>query len=74
MKDLTEDQKYFMYKRTLKRTIKDMSLYLFHLSNVISKYIGETERNLNKIFEKAKKMNGILLFDEADTLFGKGVK
>ena len=74
VKDLTEDQKYFMNKRTQKRTIKDRPLYVFDLSNVISKYIGETEKNLNKIFERAKKMNGILLFDEADALFGKRSK
>lgn len=71
MKDLTEDQKYFMYKRNRKRVIKDKPLYIFDLSDILSKYIGETEKNLNKIFERTKKMNGILLFDEADALFGK---
>lgn len=71
MKDLTEDQKYFMYKRNRKRVIKDKPLYIFDLSDILSKYIGETEKNLNRIFERTKKMNGILLFDEADALFGK---
>ena len=73
-KDLTEDQKYFMHKRIQKRTIKDKPLYIFDLSNVTSKYIGETEKILEKIFERAKKMEGILFFDEADALFGKRSK
>jgi SpoVK/Ycf46/Vps4 family AAA+-type ATPase len=37
----------------------------------VSKYIGETEKNLSRAFRKAKKKNSILLFDEADALFGK---
>jgi SpoVK/Ycf46/Vps4 family AAA+-type ATPase len=41
------------------------------LSLVISKYIGETEKNLNQIFSKAKNKDWILFFDEADALFGK---
>jgi SpoVK/Ycf46/Vps4 family AAA+-type ATPase len=41
------------------------------LSQVVSKYIGETERNLEKIFTQAENKNGILIFDEADGLFGK---
>jgi SpoVK/Ycf46/Vps4 family AAA+-type ATPase len=38
---------------------------------VVSKYIGETEKNLNKIFKEAEKSNAVLFFDEADALFGK---
>ena len=38
---------------------------------MISKYIGETEKNLNKIFTEAETSNAILFFDEADALFGK---
>jgi SpoVK/Ycf46/Vps4 family AAA+-type ATPase len=38
---------------------------------VISKYIGETEKNLEKVFKKAENKNWILFFDEADALFGK---
>ena len=55
MKDLIEDQKYFMYKRNQKRVIKDKLLYIFDFSDILSKYIGETEKNLNKIFERTKR-------------------
>jgi SpoVK/Ycf46/Vps4 family AAA+-type ATPase len=48
-----------------------MDLYKIDLSSVVSKYIGETEKNLNKIFKEAETANAILLFDEADALFGK---
>jgi len=41
------------------------------LSGIISKYIGETEKNLNRILSEAEKSDYILLFDEADALFGK---
>jgi SpoVK/Ycf46/Vps4 family AAA+-type ATPase len=41
------------------------------LSQVVSKYIGETEKNLEKIFTQAENKNWILIFDEADALFGK---
>ncbi|MHA4845981.1 AAA family ATPase [Flavitalea antarctica] len=44
---------------------------IINLSKVISKYIGETEKNLTKIFEEADKSGDILFFDEADALFGK---
>jgi hypothetical protein len=37
----------------------------------VSKYIGETEKNLDRVFEAAERTDGILLFDEADALFGK---
>ncbi|MBP0979730.1 MAG: ATP-binding protein [Oscillospiraceae bacterium] len=46
-------------------------LYKIDLSQIINKYIGETEKNLSNIFLEAKKSNAILLFDEADSLFGK---
>lgn len=46
-------------------------VYRIDLSQVVSKYIGETEKNLEKIFAKAECMNWILFFDEADALFGK---
>ncbi len=48
-----------------------MDLYRIDLSQVISKYIGETEKNLNKVFSAAEHSGAILLFDEADALFGK---
>ena len=46
-------------------------LYKIDLSQVVSKYIGETEKNLDKIFTEAETSNVILFFDEADALFGK---
>lgn len=48
-----------------------LNLYRVDLSSVISKYIGETEKNLSRIFDAADKGGAILLFDEADAIFGK---
>ena len=48
-----------------------LDLYKIDLSSVVSKYIGETEKNLNRIFAAAEEANAILFFDEADALFGK---
>jgi len=48
-----------------------LELYKIDLSQVISKYIGETEKNLKEIFDEAKYSNAILFFDETDALFGK---
>jgi SpoVK/Ycf46/Vps4 family AAA+-type ATPase len=48
-----------------------LDLYKIDLSQVVSKYIGETEKNLDKIFIEAQTSNAILFFDEADALFGK---
>jgi AAA+ superfamily predicted ATPase len=48
-----------------------LDLYKIDLSQVVSKYIGETEKNLDKIFTEAQTSNAILFFDEADALFGK---
>jgi AAA+ superfamily predicted ATPase len=48
-----------------------MDVYRVDLSMVVSKYIGETEKNLSKIFDIAEHRNWILFFDEADALFGK---
>ena len=48
-----------------------LDLYKIDLSGVVSKYIGETEKNLSKIFHEAETSNAILFFDEADALFGK---
>ncbi len=47
------------------------SVYKIDLSMVVSKYIGETEKNLAKVFDEAQKHHWILFFDEADSLFGK---
>ena len=50
----------------------ELDLYRIDLSRVVSKFIGETERNLGRIFDEAEGAGGvILLFDEADALFGK---
>ena len=46
-------------------------LYKVDLSKIVSKYIGETEKNLSAIFQRAKDKEWILFFDEADALFGK---
>ncbi len=48
-----------------------LDLYRIDLSQVVSKYIGESEKNLDKIFTAAEYSNSILFFDEADALFGK---
>ncbi|HZF20333.1 MAG TPA: ATP-binding protein [Burkholderiales bacterium] len=48
-----------------------LELYKVDLSGVVSKYIGETEKNLSRIFREAAAGNAILFFDEADALFGK---
>ncbi|MFJ3580993.1 AAA family ATPase [Streptomyces sp. NPDC090127] len=48
-----------------------MELYVVDLSTVVDKYIGETEKNLERIFVEASEVNGVLLFDEADAIFGK---
>ena len=48
-----------------------LDLYRIDLSQVVNKYIGETEKNLRRIFEAAESSGAILLFDEADALFGK---
>jgi SpoVK/Ycf46/Vps4 family AAA+-type ATPase len=56
--------------RTLARDLgKD--LYRVDLSAVVSKYIGETEKNLRRVFDAARKSGAVLFFDEADALFGK---
>jgi len=49
----------------------DLNLYRIDLSAVVSKYIGETEKNLRKVFEAAEDGGTLLFFDEADALFGK---
>jgi len=48
-----------------------LDLYRIDLASVVSKYIGETEKNLSKIFDAAEETGALLLFDEADALFGK---
>jgi ATPase family protein associated with various cellular activities (AAA)/winged helix domain-containing protein len=48
-----------------------LDLYRIDLSSVVSKYIGETEKNLRRLFDAAEGSGAVLLFDEADALFGK---
>ncbi|GAC1424612.1 MAG: hypothetical protein NVSMB5_18710 [Candidatus Velthaea sp.] len=49
----------------------DLALYRIDLSAIVNKYIGETEKNLRKVFDAAEDGGAILFFDEADALFGK---
>jgi AAA+ superfamily predicted ATPase len=49
----------------------ELDLYRVDLAGVVSKYIGETEKNLRKVFDAAEQSGAILFFDEADALFGK---
>jgi len=56
---------------TLLGKVTDRDVYRIDLSLVVSKYIGETEKNLEKIFQQAEHKEWILFFDEADALFGK---
>ena len=49
----------------------NLDLYRIDLTAIVSKYIGETEKNLNKVFDAAKATNAILFFDEVDALFGE---
>ncbi|MGP3927112.1 ATP-binding protein [Streptomyces sp. 8N616] len=48
-----------------------LDLFIIDLSQVVSKYIGETEKNLRRVFDAAERGGALLLFDEADALFGK---
>lgn len=68
--DLRKEQNY-LQKKGLKA--KDKPLYIFDFSGT-SKYVGKTEKNLKEIFKILSNSNGVLLFDEADALFGKRTK
>jgi len=79
-KDVKHDHKvlFFGSRRTGKKLAAkllgkqgNLDVYRIDLSKLISKYIGETEKNLAKIFDAAETKNWILFFDEADALFGK---
>ena len=59
-----------MAAEVLARTMR-LDLYRVDLSAVVSKYIGETEKNLRREFDAAEESGAVLLFDEADALFGK---
>jgi len=49
----------------------NLTVYRINLSAVVSKYIGETEKNIGRLLDKVERKSGILFFDEADALFGK---
>src|SRR5262249_54241500 len=49
----------------------EMELFRVDVSRIVSKWIGETEKNLAKVFNEAERSNAIILFDEADSLFSK---
>ena len=48
-----------------------LDMYPVNLATVVDKYIGETEKNLERIFTEASRVSAVLLFDEADAIFGK---
>ncbi|MFD8007313.1 ATP-binding protein [Streptomyces mirabilis] len=48
-----------------------LDLYVVQLSSIVDKYVGETEKNLERIFTEADRTDAVLLFDEADSVFGK---
>lgn len=48
-----------------------LEVFVIDLSTVVDKYIGETEKNLERVFSEAEGVNGVLFFDEADALFGR---
>jgi SpoVK/Ycf46/Vps4 family AAA+-type ATPase len=48
-----------------------MEIFKIDLSHLVSKYIGETEKNINRIFQEARTSNALIFFDEADAIFGK---
>ena len=49
----------------------ELDVFKIDLSGMVSKYIGETEKNLEKVFNEAENTSAILFFDEADAIFGK---
>lgn len=49
----------------------NLNLYRIDLSSIASKYIGETEKNLDRLFDEVKEHGAVLFFDEADALFGR---
>ena len=48
-----------------------VDLFRIDLASVVSKWVGETSRNIDKLLTRAARVDGVLLFDEADALFGK---
>ena len=60
-----------MCAQIIARQSANMKMYKINISQIVSKYIGETEKNLQAVFAEAKNSNCILFFDECDALFGK---
>src|SRR5207237_3855098 len=54
--------------------VTERQVYKVDLSSVVSKYIGETEKNLASLFDRAEHKEWVLFFDEADALFGKRIE
>ena len=50
----------------------DLDMYQVDLAQVVSKWVGETEKNINRVFDEAERSGSILFFDGADALFGTG--
>src|SRR5262249_56487435 len=49
----------------------DLDIYQVDLATIVSKWVGETEKQLSKVFDQAERAHAVLLFDEADSLFAK---
>src|ERR1051326_2306271 len=49
----------------------DLDIYQVDLAQIVSKWVGETEKQLAKVFDAAERAHAVLLFDEADSLFAK---
>ena len=58
-------------RQTRSRTGSASTLYRVDLSAVLSKFVGDTEKNLKRVFDEAEARGSVLLFDEADALFGR---
>src|SRR4029077_394390 len=56
---------------TVLASVNGKELYKVDIASVVSKFVGETEKNLNRVFTDAQDANAVLFFDEADALFGK---
>jgi SpoVK/Ycf46/Vps4 family AAA+-type ATPase len=61
------------YRKRDEKIALKLDLHKINLSSVVSKYIGETEKDLNCIINEAEKSGSILVFDEADALFERSL-
>jgi SpoVK/Ycf46/Vps4 family AAA+-type ATPase len=61
------------YRKRYEKIALKLDLHKINLSSVVSKYIGETEKDLNCIINEAEKSGSILVFDEADALFERSL-